>query len=124
MLTYEQTTGKLLGLAPRVYLGYSGFGRWKNNPDFEFAHNVGPVPAGSYALSDPFNDPLHGPLCFWLWPKPGTETFGRTGLMVHGDSKEHPGSASHGCIAMEHEGRQAMAASREQELEVVEGIKP
>ncbi len=124
MLIYEQTTGRLRGLGDQVFVGYSGFGRWKNNPDFEFAHAVGPVPAGSYTLSRPFDDAVHGKICFDLWQKPRTETFGRIGLMIHGDAREHPGSASYGCIVLPHDAREAMAASGDRDLEVIEGIKP
>ncbi len=124
MLIYEQTTGRLRGLGDQLFVGYSGYGRWKNNPDFEFAHTIGPVPAGRYTLSYPFDDSGHGKICFDLSPKPGTETFGRSGLMVHGDYLLHRGSASHGCIVLPHDARQAMAASGDRELEVIEGIKP
>ncbi len=124
MLIYEQRTGKMLGLVDRVFVGYSGFGRWKNNPDFEFAHSVGPVPAGIYVLAGPFDDPEHGPICFKLVPHSNLETFGRIGLMIHGANAEHPGSSSHGCIVLPYDAREAMAASGDRKLGVIEGIKP
>ncbi len=124
MIIYEQTTGKLSIPNWGSYLGYSGYGRWKNNPDFEFAHEVGPVPAGTYLLSEPFDDAVHGPICFRLTPTKDTQTFGRTGLMIHGDNGNHPGSASHGCVALGHDARAAIRNCGERSLQVIEVVKP
>src|ERR1022692_2365841 len=50
--------------------------------------NVGP----------PVNTTDHGPYVLTLKPAPDTLTFGRGGFLLHGDSKESPGCASHGCV--------------------------
>ncbi len=124
MMIYEQTTGKLRGLGDDIYPGYSGYGRWKNNPDFEFAHAVGPVPAGTYLISEPFDDAVHGPMCFRLTPTADTETFGRSGLMIHGDNGNHLGSASHGCVVLDRYARDAIRKSGNRIFQVIEGVKP
>ena len=41
-----------------------------------------------------------------LLPTNGTNVYGRTGLMMHGDSISHPGQASSGCIIENLEARQ------------------
>jgi hypothetical protein len=47
--------------------------------------------------------------------------FGRDGFLIHGDSVEHPGTASHGCIIMSRAIREAIAQSDDHELNVVAG---
>jgi hypothetical protein len=92
--------------------GYSGFHEGKNNPDMEDVHDVGPIPRGDYAIGAPFDSPTHGPLAIPLTPLSRTQTFGRSGFLMHGDSIEHPGEASHGCIIMPHYVREHVAAVR------------
>jgi hypothetical protein len=61
--------------------------------------DVGPIPRGDWKIvGEPFDDPEHGPFCLRLEPQPGTSTLGRSGFLIHGDSIEHPGCASKGCI--------------------------
>src|ERR1035438_5538324 len=40
-----------------------------------------------------------------LTPESGTNTFGREGFLIHGDSVQNPGTASHGCIILPQLGR-------------------
>lgn len=100
--------------------GYSGFGPGKNNPEMEHVPDVGPIPHGKWLIADePFDSPEHGPFCLRLTPAPGTETYGRDGFLIHGDSIEHPGKASKGCICMSRVAREAINRGSDKELMVV-----
>jgi len=57
-----------------------------------------------------------------LNPAPSTDTHGRGGFLMHGDSKEHPGSASHGCVILPRAVREEVWNSGDRELEVVAEI--
>ena len=61
----------------------------------------------------------HGPFVLRLTPAPTNEMFGRDGFLIHGDSIEHPGSASHGCIILPRAIREAIAKSDDDTLHVV-----
>ena len=124
--TYAQRTGELLQDGKHVSTGYSGAGVGKNNPDMENAAEVGPIPRGEWRISGPpVNSRDHGPYVLRLKPEPNTETFGRSGFLMHGDSKEHPGSASHGCVILPRAVRESVWKSGDRELRVVaEGPDP
>jgi Tlde1 domain len=100
MWIYSQSSGKLKRDGNLISVGYSGFGEGKNNPSMQQVADVGPIPQGLYEISAPYDTTTHGPLVMALIPQPGTNTFGRSGFLIHGDSIEHPGQASHGCIIM------------------------
>lgn len=125
MFRYEQTTGKLriddgLDDDDFVGVGYSGFGANKNNPAAEMIHNEGPIPRGMWTIGEMIlSTPLHGPFVMPLEPQAGTETFGRSGFLIHGDSIVNPGQASQGCIIMDREIRLIIAHSPDKTLEVV-----
>jgi hypothetical protein len=103
---------------------YSGFGEGLNNPEKQAVLNEGPIPCGLWTISGPPFDGIHGPYCLRLSPQKGTQTFGRTGFLVHGDEREHPGEhlASHGCIIMDRVTRERVYQSGDVNLEVVSGI--
>lgn len=61
---------------------------------------VGPIPVGAYAIGKPFDSARTGPVVMRLTPLPGTVTYGRDDFELHGDSRDHPGAASHGCIIL------------------------
>lgn len=120
MWTYNSTNGNLSRDGKLVATGYSGFGAAKNNPAMESHVNVGPVPRGRWTIDlESFDSETHGPVCMRLMPCHGTETFGRGGFMVHGDSIAHPGMASHGCIILPRPVRTAISQSGDSDLEVV-----
>jgi hypothetical protein len=99
--------------------GYSGSGAGKNDPALDFIPNVGPIPIGKWLLVGlEERGDLHPPV-IRLAPAPGTETFHRGGFLIHGDSIAHPGEASHGCIILPHEVREAIWNSGIRELEVI-----
>ncbi|HEU5411778.1 MAG TPA: tlde1 domain-containing protein [Candidatus Acidoferrales bacterium] len=123
MWLYEQSTGKLLSTeSVFVACGYSGAGAGKNNPAMESVRELGPIPQGIYAIGAPFDSLEHGPFAMRLAPDAANEMFGRSGFLMHGDSREHPGCASRGCIILPLEARRAVAASADRELRVLSGL--
>jgi hypothetical protein len=123
MWTYAQSTGALLHDGDPVATGYSGADNGKNNPEMQAIHNVGPIPQGGWTIvGPPVNTPDHGPYVLRLEPAVGTKTFGRSGFLMHGDSIESPGCASHGCVIMPRSVREQVWASGDTELEVVPAL--
>jgi hypothetical protein len=103
-------------------IGYSGFGAGKNNPLAQHLPDLGPIPCGYWTISGPpFDSPEHGPYCLRLDPRKGTETFGRSGFLIHGDSKTHPGEASNGCLIADHVTRMRIYQSGDRVLLVESG---
>lgn len=118
--TYCQRTGELHQDGKHVGTGYSGAGEGKNNPSLEHVANVGPVPCGNWIIAGPPLDTHeHGPYVLRLNPEPNTETHGRSGFLIHGDSKRSPGTASQGCIILPRVLREQMWESGDRELEVI-----
>jgi hypothetical protein len=103
-----------------VAQGYSGFGRGKNNPDYQSVPDVGPIPQGLWTIGGPPVDTdTHGPYVLHLAPCENTNTFGRSGFLIHGDSLEHPGEASHGCIILPRATRERIWQSNDRQLTVL-----
>lgn len=83
----------------RTIAAYSGAeGIWKNNPALTGVLDCGAIPIGGWLIGTAYDDPIHGPCVMRLTPRPGTDAKGRSGLLIHGDSKTHPGCASQGCV--------------------------
>jgi hypothetical protein len=128
MWTYVQKTGELLRDGMHVATGYSGYDdprtgqNGKNNPEAQNLEDIGPIPVGRYAMGTPYDSRKHGPFVLPLTPDPANEMFGRSELLIHGDSKEHPGAASQGCIIMGLDVRKQMAASGDKVLQVISGV--
>jgi len=120
MWTYAQKSGDLLHNGQRITAGYSGFDEGKNNPAMQAVPNLGPIPQGDWTIiGPPVNTASHGPFVLHLQPAAATKTFGRDGFLMHGDSIESPGCASHGCIIMPRVVREQVWASGDLSLEVV-----
>ena len=101
MWTYSIASGIMTdngGIAGHTFQGYSGAGIGKNNVSLMDVSNVGPIPVGMYSMGTPEMESTHGPFAIPLIPSPLNVMFGRCGFMLHGDSLEYPGCASHGCI--------------------------
>ncbi len=81
--------------------------------------NTGPIQVGSYTISAPFHHPHAGNYTMRLTPQQGTDTFGRNGLLIHGDSVQHPGQASNGCIIQNQQARHRIWTSGDRTLQVV-----
>lgn len=123
MWLYEQSTGKLTSTESAfVAFGYSGAGTGKNNPAMQSIPGFGPIPQGIYAIGAPFDSLEQGPVAMRLAPDAVNEMFGRSGFLLHGDSREHPGCASHGCIILAREVRKAVASSTDRKLRVLSGL--
>ena len=117
--TYSQTTGELKHNGTVVTEnGYSGAGTGKNNPAMQSMGNIGPIPQGTYTIGAARVDRSRGRWTMPLTPDPGTNTFGRTGLLIHADSIHHPGEASTGCIILPPPIRHDIAASTDRRLTV------
>jgi hypothetical protein len=54
-----------------------------------------------------------------LTPVNPATALGRSGFLMHGDSIEHPGEASKGCIIMPHDTRVKVWTSGDTDLQVV-----
>ena len=129
---YEQNTGRFIiceydqeGTERVVYetVGYSGRAEGKNNPDLEHRKGVGPIPVGSWRIGHSFDHPRLGKLAYRL-DAVSDPTFGRGGFLIHGDSREHPGNASSGCIILNRAAREAIQFFGPKQLEVLVPDRP
>jgi len=118
MWTYERATGQLRNNGALIGTGYSGRGDGLNNPQLSNVPDVGPIPAGTWTIGPFVDDPEKGPIVTHLVPCMGTETFGRSGFMIHGDNPEMNHSASEGCIILGRDFRIAIRDSGDTALEV------
>ena len=96
--------------------GYSGFGVGKNNPAMEGVEGVGPIPRGRYKIGPAYKDAHLGPIVMHVDPV-GHSALGRTLFRIHGDNAT--GTASHGCIILNHDLREEVSLSEDRELWVV-----
>jgi hypothetical protein len=119
MWIYNQSNGTFSKNGHFVGHGYSGFGVGKNNPALQNLVGVGPIPEGSYEIGPPHDTTTHGPHVMALSPEEGTDTFGRGGFLIQGDSIEHPGTASHGCIVLADDLRVQVSSSSDTQLRVI-----
>lgn len=129
MWTFRIRTGEILNLLGVVRaVGYAGKddgdgipepGEGKNDPDATHLRNIGPIPVGRYRIGAPFVHPTAGEYVMRLHPLPGTDTFGRSGFLWHGDSGVAPGTASKGCIVSSRSSRMEVWESGDHVLEVV-----
>jgi type VI secretion system (T6SS) effector TldE1-like protein len=128
MYIFEQSTGRLLlesATGPTlIATGYSGLGEHKDDPLSQHLEGLGPIPIGQYMIGDAFHSDKSGPLTMHLIPQAGTNTYGRSAFEMHGDSADHPGAASHGCIIVPPVPRKSVADSRDRILTVVSGLSP
>lgn len=125
MWVYEQSTGKLYSQSGNcVGTGYSGLGNGKNNPAFQAVKGMGPIPVGFYNVEEPVDTNTHGPYVLRLDPFASNTMFERDGFLMHGDSLEHPGAASLGCIIQARPVRALVWTSGDHQLEVVAVYTP
>jgi hypothetical protein len=116
----QQSTGRFTLADGTVSEGYTGHGEGKNNPAMQDVKNVGPLPRGRYVGICLWNPHPHvGAYAIELHPDSSNEMFGRSGFFLHGDSIEHPGEASDGCIIQPRAIREAFWTSDDHVIEVV-----
>jgi hypothetical protein len=116
---YNQRTGQLQHNGNNVSVGYSGRNAGYNNPLMETTQSIGPIPRGRYRIGPQHTHPSKGPITMALTPI-GHNAHGRTNFLIHGDSIQHPGQASEGCIVLNHAARQAIAHSADNDIEVIQ----
>ena len=126
MWVYSQARGNLHHDGIFVGTGYSGNGEGKNNPAMQEHPDLGPCPRGFFTTELITDE--RGNACDYegkkapvlrLLPDAETEMFGRSGMLMHGDSLSSPGTASRGCIIQNHKVRAEVAASTDKRLQVV-----
>lgn len=122
MWIYEQGTGRISRNNAMLAIGYSGKGTGQNNPAMQNIPNVGPLPQGMFTIEAPIDSPTHGPFALPLAPDPENEMYGRSEFLIHGDSIQHPGEASEGCIIAQRFARERIWESGDHRLQVVEVI--
>jgi hypothetical protein len=118
MWVYFQSSGNLIHNSLFIAKGYSGKGIFKDNPYAQIRPFQGPIPRGIYKVGTAFNSDKHGPFCLPLEPSGYNEMFGRNEFLVHGDSADHPGDASEGCVIMPRNVREAIANDEDKYLVV------
>lgn len=117
---YQQSTGRLSHDGHVVATGYAGTGQGRNNPAMQARASTGPLPRGTYRIGAPFRHPHAGNYTLRLTPERGTNMYGRSGMLIHGDSARHPGEASNGCIIMPLNARQQIWGSGDHEVTVIQ----
>lgn len=122
MWIYEQVSGWLSRGNVREAQGYSGAPASKNDPAFQDVPDIGPIPCGDYIIGEPIDSPKHGPFALPLRPDPDNQMFGRSEFLIHGDSLEHPGAASEGCVIMPRSARVTVWGSGDRLLRVVDTL--
>lgn len=121
MWTYQQSTGNLTNAAGQlVGTGYSGSPAGKNDPTQQCLPDVGPIPRGNYSIGTPEDTMAHGPYAMPLTPDPTNSMCGRSGFLIHGDSIEHPGAASEGCIILARNFRTQIWTSGDHQIQVIQ----
>lgn len=122
-LRYSQSLGRLWGVdgetLTRIGVGYSGYPPHTNRPEAETIKAAGPLPRGNYRVRLLGHHVRLGPTVFFLDPEAGTELFGRSGFLIHGDNEYGNNTASHGCVILSRKVRDRIAAMLPCTLEVV-----
>lgn len=122
MWIYKVRPGRMYQNDIFKWTGYSGMAEARNNPALQDKVGLGPIPTGVYIIGkERETTETHGPVVLPLAPIAYSETFGRSGFLIHGDSRSHPGSASHGCIILPRAAREEMAFSSDRLLVVLSG---
>ena len=127
MWTWRQRQGELLDPeGEHKAFGYAGgnLGKndeGKNNPDYQYVPDIGPLPVGKYKFGKPVPQSHLGPFAIPLIPDGGNDMRGRGSFYIHGDTIKNPGCASEGCIILPRPIRDELAASLDNDLLVVTG---
>lgn len=119
MWIFSQSSGDILHDDELIGCGYSGSGSSKNCPADQAKHNLGPIPRGFYEIQPPRDTIEHGPYVLALLANQDNTMNGRGGMAIHGDSLQHPGTASQGCIILGRLIRQRIWESGDRDLHVV-----
>lgn len=96
-----------------IYSGRPGY--WNNSAN-ECVSGEGPLPRGTYTISDPF---FHIKTRAWtlrLTPSSSNNMCGRGGFLIHGLNSQKPTTSSDGCIIASLADRKAITASHDHTL--------
>lgn len=121
---YVQLTGSLYDPEGNLIgKGYSGQPPHDNDPDAQNLHNLGPIPEGLWQAVEMIPETSkHGPFVIRLEPYNETQTFGRSGFLIHGERvSPPPGFASDGCIIQSRDVREQIWNSMDHDIYVVSG---
>jgi len=99
-MEYEQATGDFYIDGKFLAKGYAGYQEYANDTEFERLENLGPLPRGRYRMIYLGKYKDKGSVVTQLTPLPGTEMYGRDGMLIHGDNKRGNMSGSSGCIVL------------------------
>lgn len=94
-------------------------GEGRNIPSMENVEKIGPLPRGMYTIGEPYHHPVLGPYTMNLTPDVGNKMYNRSAFRIHGDKASAPGTASEGCIVLNHSDRIYVAAAREGKVDSV-----
>lgn len=126
--TYKQISGELCNPTNTIKIqAYSGNGEDKNNHLAEKVPEHGPIPCGNWKITQFLSsDGKCGPDVLVLTPATTEfakliESWGRGpySFRIHGDSISAPGTASDGCIIIDHTDRLSIWNSEDHDLIVV-----
>lgn len=118
MWTYQISTGKMTRQGV-TFTGYSGADPCKNKPSYVELHERGPIPMGDWVMMEMRYSERCGPNTIVLEPVATTNVYGRSAFRIHGDNREHPGQASHGCIILPPDARTNIWKSGDRSLHVI-----
>lgn len=119
MWVFKIRTGEMYHNNTKVATGYSGKGKYKNDPAFTDIPNEGPLPVGNYTIGAPRTSTKTGPYAMDLTPNAANKMNGRSAFQIHGDSIKNPGTASSGCIIMPRNIRELIWNSGDRDLSVI-----
>lgn len=98
---YYSGSGDLFQNGSYVGTGYAGHGAGVNNAWMSGFTNIGPLPAGQYAIGPQRNNvTLYGRKLLGsmrLTPARNNSMYGRAGFLIHGDNSAFNQTASNGC---------------------------
>jgi hypothetical protein len=123
--TYEQLTGNLFDPSDELQgKGYSGQPPYSNDPAAQNLEGLGPIPQGLWRAVELIPESTHGPFAIRLEPYETTETFGRSGFLMHGERvTPPPGYASDGCIIQSRDVRERFWDSTDHDIQVVASLQ-
>lgn len=120
MHTYSQSQGTWRDPSGATTgIGWAGREDGKNNPDYEWIADTGPLPRGLYTIGPAYHHPRLGPLTMDLTPDAGNTMFGRSAFRIHGAAFVHPELSSEGCIILNEVARIVISKSTDKQLQVI-----
>lgn len=123
VLIYSQSSGLLYledddGNRTKLAAGYSGKGKYINDPDAQGKPGYGPIPRGIWRVAPAVHHERLGPLAFGL-AAVGHDAYNRSEFFIHGDNIRGNRTASSGCIVAPRGARECISALKVRCLEVI-----